>query len=94
MEVAQAWSRDDGLQGLHWMRDWLMDMLRIRMTGQTQAVQSVDLVEVLSGLARRLDSRILFSQLDTINRVLATGAGSLNQQLMTEDILLAWATQQ
>ena len=94
VEVAQAWSRDDGLQGLYWLRDWLMDMVRIRMTGQTQAVQSVDLVEVLSGLARRLDSRIMFSQLDTINRVLATGAGSLNLQLMTEDILLAWATQQ
>jgi DNA polymerase-3 subunit delta' len=93
LEVAQTWSRDDGMQGIHWLRDWLMDMLRIRMTGQTRAVRSVDLAEVLAGLARRLDSREMFSQLDAINRVLGAGAGSLNRQLMTEDILLAWAAQ-
>ncbi|MGB5259297.1 MAG: DNA polymerase III subunit delta' C-terminal domain-containing protein, partial [Gammaproteobacteria bacterium] len=93
LDVAQTWFKDEGLQGIYWLREWLMDMLRIRMTGQTRAVRSVDLAEVLAGLARRLDSRMMFSQLDAINRVLGAGAASLNRQLMTEDILLAWAAQ-
>jgi hypothetical protein len=71
-----------------------MDLLRIHMTGQTAGVRSVDLVDALARLARRLDSRVLFGQLSHINRMLRlTAASSLNRQLMAEDILLAWAAQ-
>ena len=94
LEVAQAWSKDEQLQGVHWLRGWLMDMLRIRMTGQTQGVRNIDQADVLSGLARKLDSRIMFGQLDRVNRVLGSGAASLNRQLMTEDLLIAWAAGQ
>lgn len=93
LAVAQSWCRDEDMQGLHWLREWLMDMLRIRMTGETGSARSIDLAETLAGLARRLDNRSMFSQLDLINRVLGAGTGSLNRQLMTEDILLAWAAQ-
>ena len=94
LAVAQAWSKDENLQGIHWLRDWLMDLLRIHMTGQTGDVRSVDLVDGLARLAQRLDSRVLFDQLGQINRTLRlTAASSLNRQLMTEDILLAWAAQ-
>lgn len=94
LDVAQTWSKDEGLQAIRWMRDWLMDMLRIRMTGQRQEIRNIDLADALDGLARKLDKRIMFEQLDRINRVLVAGAGSLNRQLMTEDILLAWAAGQ
>ena len=93
-DVAQAWSKDEQLQGIHWLRGWLMDMLRIRMTGQTQGVRNIDQADVLSGLARKLDSRIMFGQLDRVNRVLGSGAASLNRQLMTEDVLIAWTARQ
>lgn len=94
LDVAQTWSKDEGLQAIRWMRDWLMDMLRIRMTGQHQEIRNIDLADALDGLARKLDKRVMFEQLDRINRVLVAGAGSLNRQLMTEDILLAWAAGQ
>jgi hypothetical protein len=82
------------LQGIRWLRDWLMDLLRIRMTGQGRQLRSVDLADALSRLAQRLDSRVMFDQLAHINRTLRlTAASSLNRQLMTEDILLAWAAQ-
>ena len=94
LAVAQAWSKDEDLQGIRWLRDWLMDLLRIHMTGQTAEVRSVDLVDALARLAHRLDSRVMFAQLAHINRTLRlTAASSLNRQLMTEDILLAWAAQ-
>ena len=93
LTVAQAWAKDEDMQGIHWMRDWLMDLLRIAMTGQTGGVRSTDLLDGLTRLARKLDSRVLFTQLERVNRALRLTASSLNRQLLTEDILLAWAAQ-
>ena len=93
LATAQLWAKEDDMQGIRWMRDWLMDLLRIAMTGQTSGVRSADLLDRLARLARRLDSRVLFEQLERINSTLGLATGSLNRQLLTEDILLAWAAQ-
>jgi DNA polymerase-3 subunit delta' len=93
LATALSWSKEDDLRGIRWMREWLMDLLRIIMTGQNSGVRSEDLVDRLETLARRLDCRVLFAQLDRINRTLGITSGSLNRQLLTEDILLAWAAQ-
>jgi len=93
LTVALAWSKDEDMQAIQWLRDWLMDLLRIRMTGRTDAVRSLDVVDGLEALAERLDSKIMFEQLDRINRTMQQAASGLNRQLMTEDILLAWAAQ-
>jgi len=94
IKVAEAWSKDEDMQAIRWLRDWLMDLLRIRMTGQTNAVRSIDIVDGLEVLAGRLDCKPMFrQQLDSINRTLRMAASSLNRQLITEDILLAWAAQ-
>jgi len=92
LAVAQSWSSEADLQGVRWMREWLMDLVRIAMTGQTSGVRSADLLDGLVKLAHRLDSKVVFDQLERINRTLAATA-SLNRQLLAEDILLAWATQ-
>jgi DNA polymerase-3 subunit delta' len=93
LTVAQGWCKDEDMQGIRWMREWLMDLLRVSMTGQASRVRSADLQDGLSILARRLDNRVIFELLDRINRILRLAAGSLNRQLLTEDILLAWAAQ-
>jgi DNA polymerase-3 subunit delta' len=89
--LAQAWAKDEDLKGLHWLRGWLMDLLRVRLTGETGTIHSIDLAERLLLLAQRLDSRVMFEQLDRLNRLLRQENTSLNRQLMTEDVLLAWA---
>ena len=93
LAVAQDWSKDEDMQGLRWMREWLMDLLRISMAGQQNRVRSADLQDGLAALARRLDSRGMFGLLDRLNKTLRLNASSLNRQLLTEDILLAWAAQ-
>jgi DNA polymerase-3 subunit delta' len=93
LKVAEAWSKDEDMQAVRWLRDWLMDLLRIRMTGQTDTVRSIDLVDDLEVLARRLDCKLMFRQLDSVNRTLRMAGSSLNRQLVTEDILLEWAAQ-
>jgi DNA polymerase-3 subunit delta' len=89
--LAQAWAKDEDLKGLHWLRGWLMDLLRVRLTGEAGMIHSIDLAERLVPLAQRLDSRVMFEQLDRLNRLLRQDNTSLNRQLMTEDVLLAWA---
>ncbi len=91
--VAEAWSKESSMQGIRWMQEWLMDMLRISMTGQAGSIRSMDLQEGLTRLAGRLDNRVLFGQLERINRTLGQSGASLNRQLQTEDVLLAWAAQ-
>jgi DNA polymerase-3 subunit delta' len=94
LAVAADWSRDESLQPVHWLRDWLMDLIRVRCSGQAGAVRSVDLAGELSEIAARIDGRSLYRQLDAINRLLRSNDGSLNRQLMAEDIVLAWAARQ
>jgi DNA polymerase-3 subunit delta' len=89
--VAQAWAKDEDLKGLGWMREWLMDLLKIRLTGQIDGIHGVDLADRLQRLASKLDSRVMFRQLDVVNRNLRLADSSLNRQLMMEDVLLAWA---
>ena len=93
LTVAQGWSKDEELQAIHWMREWLMDLIRIRMAGRSGQIRSADLQDGLATLAGRLDQRVVFELLERINRMLRLTAGSLNRQLLTEDILLAWAAQ-
>ena len=89
--VAQAWAKDEDLKGLGWMREWLMDLLKIRLTGQIDGIHGVDLADRLQRLASKLDSRVMFRQLDAVNRNLRLADSSLNRQMMMEDVLLAWA---
>jgi DNA polymerase III subunit delta' len=91
LTVAQGWASDEDLKGLRWMREWLMDMLRIRLSGQTQGIHGIDLQDGLSMLARNLDSRVLYGVLDGVNRMLKLADSTVNRQMMVEDILLAWA---
>jgi DNA polymerase-3 subunit delta' len=94
LAVAADWSKDENLQPVYWLRDWLMDLLRIRLTGDTGSVRSADLREALARVASRLDAHALFRQLDHINSGLRVADGVLNRQLLAEDILLAWAARQ
>jgi DNA polymerase-3 subunit delta' len=93
LTVAQNWATDEDLQGLRWMREWLMDMLRLRLAGAAQDIHGVDLREGLTRLARKLDSKVLFTLLDSITRMLTLADSTLNRQMMMEDILLGWAEQ-
>ena len=91
LAVAAQWGRDEQLQAVHWLQGWLMDLVRIRLSGNTASIRSVDLADTLQRLAARLDARELFRQMERLNRVLQVADGVLNRQLMVEEILLAWA---
>lgn len=89
--VAQHWLKDDEMKGLSWMYSWLTDLVRLKMSGLKADIRNVDLAEDLCGLAMQLESRKIFSLIDKVASNLSLASGSLNQQLMTEDVLLSWA---
>jgi DNA polymerase-3 subunit delta' len=93
LTAAQNWAADEDLQGLRWMREWIMDLLRIRLGGAAQDIHGVDLRDGLIRLAWKLDSKVLFTLLDGITRMLNLADSTLNRQMMMEDILLGWAEQ-
>ena len=93
LTVAQNWATDENLQGLRWLQEWIMDMLRIRLGGETQGIHGVDVRDGLTRLARKLDSKVLFAMFDSTNRMLSLADSTLNRQMMMEDILLGWAEQ-
>lgn len=93
LSIAQNWATEENLQGLRWLQEWLMDMLRIRLGGEGQGIHGVDVRDGLTRLARKLDSRVLFAMLDSTNRMLSLADSSLNRQMMMEEILLGWAEQ-
>lgn len=88
IEIAGEWSEDRDLCGMRWLRDWIMDLVRIDMTGDVAMSRNSDVKDVLVRLAGRLKVQVLFQQVDAINRLLKSDGGGLNRQLMTEDILL------
>lgn len=91
--VAERWIKGDEMRGLIWMHSWLTDLVRLKMTGQATNIRNIDLQEDLQRLVTRLESRKIFSLMDRVAANLNLASGSLNQQLMTEDILLNWAEQ-
>jgi DNA polymerase III subunit delta' len=94
LAVATSWGQDEQMQSIQWFREWLMDLLRLRLGGNAESIRSVDLKDRLVRLAPRLDTRDLFRQLERINQVLRISEGVLNRQLMTEEIVLCWAGMQ
>ncbi len=91
--VTRRWLKDDEMKGLAWMHGWLADLVRLKMAGQEADIRNIDLPEGLQKLAMQLESRKLFGLMDKVAANLNLASGSLNQQLMTEDILLSWAEQ-
>jgi len=79
------------MKGLSWMHSWLTDLVRLKMGALKTDIRNVDLAEGLCGLAMQLESRKIFSLMDKVAMNLNMTSGSLNQQLMTEDVLLGWA---
>jgi DNA polymerase-3 subunit delta' len=89
--IAQEWARETGLRWLRWLHDWLTDMIRIRLAGPGAMLRNSDLRDELCRLAQANDCTTLFEQLDRTTRASRlVSSGSINRQLLTEEILVMW----
>ncbi|MCW9059449.1 MAG: DNA polymerase III subunit delta' [Gammaproteobacteria bacterium] len=91
LRVAADWSQEADRVTLAWMQEWIGDMIRITLGGDSAPVRNADLRDRLQGMAGRSGPAMLFAQLDRVTAAARMSASGVNRQLMMEDLLLPWA---
>lgn len=76
---------------LTWLLSWLTDIARLRLDSTFNRLNNPDIDRDLRALAKSIDLRALFTLYDKMLQHRRLQHASLNQQLMIEHILLAWA---
>lgn len=90
--IAEEWLKLGAKESLYWLYSWIVDMIRLTMTaGETASISNPDIRQRLAGLAAGIDSRRLFQHLDKTGQALQLLEHPLNQQLMLEELLIAWS---
>lgn len=90
LEVAAGWLKSGAKETLYWLYRWTGDMLRLRLGGDASRLASPGLRKRLAALAARLDERMLFARLAQLNEAFRLVDGQINEQLLLEDLLIAW----
>lgn len=90
LAVAARWATQDAAELLEWSCGWVVDMVRLRQTQPNTAptLANPDQRERLAVLAAGIPPRALFTLLDRVYDSIRGLAGSLNTQLMFEELLL------
>jgi DNA polymerase III subunit delta' len=91
LTVASQWAQCDLDTLLGWMLAWLAELAKLHALGapSNQSCSHVD--PSLRALSERIDSRRLFSLYDEMLGHRRRQQAALNQRLVLEDIILAWA---
>ena len=89
IDTAKRWAEQDGAQVLPWLIDWIQDLMRLNADPQA-AVRNIDLHKPLSDLARAVGFRRSAQRLNEAELALRRTRGSLNPQLLYEDLFAAW----
>ncbi len=89
--AAERWHQHmpDPLTG--WLLSWLTDIAKLRSNDTFNRLNNPDIDQDLRVLTERIDFGCLFALYDKALQVRRLQQGSLNQQLMLEEILYAWA---
>ena len=90
--VAQQWSQQKRVaDAVFWLNSWVMDMIRLKYSSQPPLLVNCDVAERLLTLVKDIGSQRLFAFLDRVTRASRYLQGSINVQLLLEDLLITWA---
>ncbi|MDQ4148371.1 MAG: DNA polymerase III subunit delta' [Pseudomonadota bacterium] len=89
--VAERWRQYAPQLLLEWLLSWLTDMIKLCLSGAFNCLDNPDIDRGLRALAERIDSEVLFALYDTVLYHRRLQHASLNQQLVIDEIALAWA---
>lgn len=89
--VAGRWRQYAPQSLLDWLLSWLTDMTKLCLSGAFSRPNNPGIDQDLRKLAERIDSEALFVLYDLMLQYRRLQHASLNQQLMVEDIALAWS---
>ncbi len=90
--VAQQWSQQKRVSdAVFWLNSWVMDMIRLKYSSQPPLLVNRDVAERLLMIAEKIDNHRLFAFLDRVTKASHYLQGSINAQLLLEDLLISWA---
>ena len=90
--VAQQWSQQkQAADAVFWLNSWVMDMIRLKYSSQPPLLVNCDVAERLLTLVKDISPQRLFAFLDRVTRASRFLQGSINMQLLLEDLLIGWA---
>ncbi len=90
LEIAEQWAKGDVMTGIGWFTDWLMDMIRLKLSPDPPMLRNPDLQESFSNIAGGIDHGTLFDLLDRALEARRLVLTPVNQRLLLEDQLIAW----
>jgi len=91
LSVAVDYLKRDLRQVLLWCLGWTADLIRLRAAGAAAVLQNPDLRAPLQDVVNRLDLPQLLEFHDRVKSALRLAPTSVNDQLLIEDLLVAWA---
>jgi len=92
VQVAQSWHKQPLEQMLSWWIEWLNDLIKLKMTGDTAHLANPDIVKLLQAVAQRSNVKAIYSLLDQLTQQLnfINQRRNLNNQLACEELLHQW----
>jgi len=92
VDVAQSWHKQPLDQMLNWWIEWLNDLIKLKMTGNTTHLANPDIVKLLQAVAQRSQIKAIYELLDQLTQQLnfINQRRNLNNQLVCEELLHQW----
>ncbi len=90
LEIAEQWAQGDVMTGIDWFTDWLMDMIRLKLSPAPPMLRNPDLQESFRDIAGGIDHGTLFSLLDQALEARRLASTPVNRRLLVEAQLIAW----
>lgn len=88
--MADKWVKRQPQLCIHWMMNWVMDLIRVGSTGSDKGVINAELVHHLHPAAKQLHLTHLYSYLDKLQSSMSLMNTQVNKQMMLEDLFIAW----
>ena len=90
--VAQSWHKQPLEQMFSWWIEWLNDLIKLKMTGNTSHLANPDIVKLLQAVAKRSNIIATYSLLEKLTQQLnfINQRRNLNTQLVCEELLDQW----
>ncbi len=91
--IAERWHKAGMKQAWQWLSSCVNDMLRLKFDASPSLLNNIDVAPLLDELARKADVQALFRWSDRVKQAQQEADVPLNQQMVLEDVLIAWERQ-
>jgi DNA polymerase-3 subunit delta' len=91
VQLASQWHKEHIAECIDWLSSWVMDMIRIKMASNPPLIANPDILENLKPVSERLDLDVLYDHLDRLTKAYRLKDRQVNDQLLLEDVMIAWA---